>query len=87
MELFGTRGNNNRWKIAEDDLNKWSMNSVQNRSSQDVEKPNEELLSLKSEVSIQSIKIEMLEAQIMDLKADRDEWRSHAKRRWWHFGR
>ena len=87
MELLGIRGNNNRWTIAEDDLDKWSVNSVQNSSSGQNKELNEQLLKLSSEVSVQSVKIEMLESQIADLKSDRNEWRSMAKRRWWHFGK
>lgn len=87
MELVGIRGNNNRWTIAEEDLEKWSVISAQDRSSDQFPKTNEQLLQLSSEVSVQFAKIELLEAQIADLKADRDEWRAMAKRRWWHFGR
>ena len=87
MELIGIRGNNNRWTIAESDLDKWSVTSVQNSSHAQAKDLTEELIKLRSEVSVQSVKIEMLETQIVDLKIDRDEWRTHAKRRWWHFGR
>ena len=87
MDLVGIRGNNNRWTIAEDDLDNWSVNSVQNSSSGQNKELDEQLQKLLSEVSVQSVKIEMLEAQIADLKSDRDEWRAMAKRRWWHFGK
>lgn len=87
MDLIGVLGNNNRWTIAEEDLENWSKISVQNRSSGQNKELNEQLLMLSSEVSVQSMKIEMLEAQIEDLKSDRDEWRAMAKRRWWHFGK
>lgn len=87
MELIGIRGNNNRWTIAEDDLDNWSVNSVQNSSSGQNKELHEQLAKLSSEISVQSVKIEMLESQIEDLKTDRDEWRTMAKRRWWHFGR
>jgi len=87
MELFGIRGNNNRWTIAEDDLDKWSVTSVQNSSYGQNKELTEELIKLRSDVSVQSVRIEMLEAQIVDLKSDRDEWRSQAKQRWWHFRR
>jgi len=87
MELVGIRGNNNRWTITEDDLNKWSVHSVQNSSPEHGKGLNDQLVKLLSEVSVQSAKIEMLESQIADLKSDRDEWRVMAKRRWWHFGR
>jgi arginine repressor len=91
MELIGTRGNNNRWAIAETDLDKWSsenvQNSVQNSSTEQDRTAHEELQRLRETSSAQSVKIEMLEIQVSDLKADRDEWRSYAKRRWWHFNR
>ena len=89
MELIGVRGNNNRWTIAEDDLDDWStktvQNTAQNTSSDHVRNINDQLSQLSTEVSVQSVKIEMLESQIEDLKSDRDEWRTLAKRRWWHF--
>lgn len=85
MDLIGIRGNNNRWTIAEGDLDNWSVNSVQNSSPGQNKDLNEQLLKLSSEVSVQSVKIEMMEAQISDLKSDRDEWRAMAKRRWWQF--
>jgi len=87
MELLGIRGNNNRWTIAEKDLDNWSVTSVQTSSSGQNKELNEQLLKLSSEVSVQSVKIEMLQSQIADLKSDRDEWRAMAKRRWWHFSR
>lgn len=87
MELVGIRGNNNRWTIAQEDLDKWSGNSVQNSSSGQSKALNDQLLKLTSEMSAQAVKIEMLESQIADLKIDRDEWRTMAKRRWWHFGK
>ena len=87
MELIGIRGNNNRWTIAEGDLDNWSLTSVQNSSSGQSRELNDQLLKLSSEISVQSVKIEMLESQIADLKSDRDEWRAMAKRRWWHFGK
>jgi arginine repressor len=87
MELVGVRGNNNRWTITEIDLDNWSVNNVQNSSLGQSRELGKELLKLKSEISVQSVKIEMLEARIVDLKSDRDEWRSQAKQRWWHFGR
>jgi excisionase family DNA binding protein len=91
MALVGIRGNNNRWLIDESELDKWSQNSVQNtvlnRSDKSKNGHQDQLKKLSIEVSVQSIKIEMLEAQIADLKSDRDEWRTMAKRRWWHFGR
>lgn len=80
-------GNNNRWTIAESDLENWSMNSVQNSSSGQKSELNEQLLKLASEISVQSMKIQMMESQITDLKLDRDEWRAMARRRWWHFGK
>jgi predicted site-specific integrase-resolvase len=87
-ELFGVRGNNSRWTIAETDLENWSVNSVQTsvqtRSSGPSKELGEQLFKLSSELSVQSVKIEMLEAQVADLKLDRDEWRAMAKRRWWH---
>lgn len=83
MELIGIRGNNNRWTIAEGDLDNWSVNSVQNSSSGQTKELDEQLQKLSSKISIQSVKIEMLESQIADLKSDRDEWRTMAKRRWW----
>lgn len=86
-ELVGIRGNNNRWTIAEADLDKWSVNSAQNSSYGHSKELNEKLLKMSAEMSIQSVKIEMMETQIIDLKAERDEWRAYAKRRWWHFGR
>lgn len=86
--LRGVRGNNNRWSIAEDDLQSWSMHSVQNSSFGQISTvKDDELQKLRAEVSVQVVKIEMLEAQVSDLKADRDEWRAQARRRWWHFGR
>ena len=87
MELFGIRGNNNRWTISETDLDEWSRRTVQNKPPAQQSTDHEQLLKLSAEVSAQSMKVEMLEAQITDLKADRDEWRTLAKRRWWHFGR
>lgn len=87
MDLLGVRGNNNRWTIAEEDLEKWSLHSVQNSSHVQSNLLNEQLLKLTSEMSAQSVKIEMLESQIEDLKVDRNEWRAMAKRRWWHFGK
>jgi len=87
MELLGIRGNNNRWKIAADDLDKWSEKTAQNNSFGQNSTLNDQLIKLSSEVSVQSVKIEMLEAQIIDLKSDRDEWRTMARRRWWHFFR
>lgn len=85
--LTGVRGNNNRWTIAEEDLLNWSMHTVQNSSENQIDASNEELHELRSKVSVQAVKIEMLEARIVDLKTDRDEWRAQARRRWWHFGR
>lgn len=85
LDLVGIRGNNNRWTIAEDDLLNWSKHSVQNRPSDQNKTLSNELSNLKTEISIQAVKIEMLENHIEDLKSDRDEWRSQAKRRWWHF--
>jgi len=87
MELLGVRGNNNRWTIAEEDLEKWSVTSVQNSSGHQNMNTGEQSTRLILEVSIQSMKIEMLESQIVDLKIDRDEWKAIAKRRWWHFRR
>ena len=87
MEIVGIRGNNNRWTIAEKDLDNWSVNSVQNNSLGQSKELNDQLLKLSSEITVQSVKIEMLESQITDLKSDRDEWRTMAKRRWWQFGK
>lgn len=87
LELIGIRGNNNRWTIAEEDLQNWSMHNVQNSFLGQSATTNGELQKLRSEVSVQAVKIEMLETQVDDLKSDRDEWRAQARRRWWHFGR
>ena len=87
LELIGVRGNNNRWTIEESELEKWSQTSVQNSSQGHNKELKEQLLKMSAEMTAQTVKIEMLEAQISDVKADRDEWRTLAKRRWWHFGR
>lgn len=91
LDLVGVRGNNNRWTIEESELDKWSQNifqnSVQNSSKDQNKELKDQLLQMSAEMTAQTVKIEMLEAQISDVKADRDEWRALAKRRWWHFGR
>lgn len=85
MRLVGVRGNNNRWTIAEDELEKWMSSGVHNRSSEQIPSQDEKLRELHIAVSVQGAQIKMLEERIEDLKQDRDLWREASKRRWWHF--
>ena len=85
MRLIGVRGNNNRWTIEEEELDKWMGSSVHVRSSEQKPAHDEQLRDLLTRVEIQTAQIAMLEERVEDLKQDRDLWREASKRRWWQF--
>ena len=65
-------GNNNRWTIAEYELEKWMSSGVHNRSSEQIHSQDENVIELHIAVSVQGAQIKMLEERIEDLKQDRD---------------
>ena len=84
-ELFGIRGNNNRWLIDPDELEKWAESTDQTSFSDHKEGLKEQLSRMAIDLATMTTKVELLEAQLTDAKADRDAWKALATRPWWHF--
>lgn len=84
QELRATRGNDGRWQITPDALSDWlSMRPVRSDDghSPDMSKPvmTDTPETLARLVAAET-RVELLAAQLTDIRADRDAWRSQAER-------